>query len=65
MNEEPHCFQFDFLVANYLELEIKLCRLGSRIRDMEGESYDGYFICEHLDYFLLLLVSRTSTRGMG
>jgi hypothetical protein len=47
------------------KLEIKPCGLGSRIRDMEAESYNGshLLIGEHLDYFLFLLVSRTGTVG--
>ena len=44
-------------------LEIKPCWLGSRIRDMEAESYILIsFIGEHLDYFLFL-GNRTGTVG--
>ena len=55
--------QWDYQM--YTTLEIKPCRLGSRIRDMEAESYNWShsLIGEHLNYLIFLLVSRTGTVG--
>ena len=46
-------------------LEIKPCGLGSRIWDMEAESYNWsrLLIGEHLDYFLFLFVRRSGIVG--
>ena len=53
------------LLSFYNVLEIKPCRLGSRISDVEAESYNWQvsFTSGHLVYVLFLLVSRTGTVG--
>ena len=50
-------------VYTYTTLEIKPCGLGSRVWDMEAETYNWshLLIGEHLGYFLFLFVSRTGT----
>ena len=52
--------EFEFIFLQ----KIEPCGLGCRMQDMEAKRYKLIsFIGIHLDYFLLLLVSRTGTVG--
>ena len=49
----------------YNKLEIKPCVIGSRIRDIQAENYNGSYLLigKCLHYLLFLFISRTGTVG--